>query len=130
MFLHFRRRPLYIYFISEDEFDQGKTIISFAGYGKYFYSLFHRTIYCIGIFYLENLLNSSKSTNETVARPSVQLEDDDPRHERTGSVKFADQAEESKEVNILFLSNDQNTDSIEFIAKTQYSPSERSSNLA
>jgi protein scribble len=49
---------------------------------------------------MENLLNSSKSQNEPVSRSSVQIptiESDDERHERTGSVKFADQAEENKE---------------------------------
>jgi hypothetical protein len=53
------------------------------------------------IIYLENLLNSSKSQNEPVSRSSIQIptiESDDERHERTGSVKFADQAEENKEV--------------------------------
>ena len=56
------------------------------------------------IIYLENLL---KSQNETTPRPSVQsphFDFDEDRHERTGSVKFADQAEETKEViNILNL---------------------------
>jgi hypothetical protein len=53
------------------------------------------------IIHLENLLNTSKTQNESVSRPSVQIptiESDDERHERTGSVKFADQAEENKEV--------------------------------
>ena len=109
MFLHFRRRPLYIYFISEDEMFQGKMIISLLlGYGEYLvlliemiFSICSSTCF---VFYIENLLNSSKSTNETITRPSVQLEEEeDERHERTGSVKFADQADENKEVNFSFL---------------------------
>ncbi len=61
------------------------------------------------IIYLENLLNSSKCqhlNDETpVTHPPIQSgyfqrdeSIDDDRHERTGSVKFADQAEENKEV--------------------------------
>ncbi|CAF4228575.1 unnamed protein product [Rotaria sp. Silwood2] len=79
MFLRLRRRPLYIYFIDDNETNE------------------------------ENLLNTSKPQNvnyqmTNAQRPSVHspnFEQDellnDDRHERTGSVKFADQAEASKE---------------------------------
>jgi len=72
-------------------------------FGNLFWNWF---CFCILKFYLENLLNSSKSQNETISHPSIQSphdEQDDDRHERTGSVKFADQAEENKEVNYLFI---------------------------
>lgn len=61
--------------------------------------------------FLENLLNSSKTPTETISRPattttttvptahfSENIDDDENRHERTGSVKFADQAEDIREV--------------------------------
>jgi hypothetical protein len=59
------------------------------------------------ILSLENLLNASKSQNlpnETHPAPPVHEEIIlDDRHERTGSVKFADQSDEGKEVRkILF----------------------------
>ncbi len=76
------------------------------------YNLINFLHFCSSIFlfiYIENLLNSSKSQNvngetPTISRPPVRTscsEQDellDDRHERTGSVKFADQAEENKEV--------------------------------
>lgn len=64
--------------------------------------------------FLENLLNSSKTPTETISRPATatatttttvpaarfgeNVDDDENRHERTGSVKFADQAEDIREV--------------------------------
>lgn len=57
------------------------------------------------MFCLENLLNTSRcqniSTETPVLRQTYAQQDEsinDERHERTGSVKFADQAEENKEV--------------------------------
>ena len=68
--------------------------------------------------FIENLLTGSKSqnlnnelTNTISTFPSCNPEHDEnsaqtsinDRHERTGSVKFADQSDEGKEVRILFV---------------------------
>lgn len=59
-------------------------------------------------FFIENLLNASKSqslNNESINNRLEQedIEEFEDRHERTGSVKFADQSDEGKEVRYFFF---------------------------
>jgi hypothetical protein len=106
MFLRLHRRPLYIYFI-DDETNSGKRELAFnrgereMEFISFFFEGKDSSFRFYIIIYLENLLNSSKPITEITSRPSIEspyVEQDDERHERTGSVKFADQAEENKEV--------------------------------
>ncbi len=79
-----------------------------------FYSLIISLVFSLTIcfFSIENLLNNSKSQHGNSELINTQPEHDerhtpspiDDRHERTGSVKFADQSDEGKEVRkTLFL---------------------------
>lgn len=56
----------------------------------------------------------------------------DEKHERTGSVKFADQADEAREVREISLLSTMKyieLPSIEFVTTSQYTTSERFTNM-
>ena len=103
MFLRLHRRPIYIYFSDDDS--EGKRITArekIKRFGEILVVFCSSNSMKIVHFHLENLLNSSKLVTVPPPSSSSQVEQtefiENERHERTGSVKFADQAEETKEV--------------------------------
>ena len=80
---------------------------------------------------LENLLNPMKSGSTNQMRTSNPIDENESFHERTGSVKFADQADEAKEVRrATFLERTFSPSPSEFAATTQHAAPERSANVA